>query len=229
MSGQEQRDPGKVSKGWIAVAFLILAVLTIGVGAVTGWLAKDPHDRFDWSVAAGAATAAGTVFLAATTAWLAYTTNRDVSATWESVSVARRDQQMREQPVVVIEQAGWAGVNSITHGDPSVQYEILFQLQLRNVGLGPAINVRIEAECRVAITLAHPPPARQEQVVPVIPPGPHDRPILFRWHTTEDNPSRIQAKLDADRRGVMLSGSFTDRRRETDEPVVDLTGHGEQS
>jgi hypothetical protein len=114
---------------WIGV--LLLSSLAIGV--IVGALGAT--DEFDWSVAALASTAFGTVVLAGFTGALAWTTSGDVRATWELAELARKDQEERVLPCVLV--YGRALSTDPGGGDLTVM--------VVNAGLGPALRVGVRA------------------------------------------------------------------------------------
>ena len=84
----------------VASGIVALAALTVAVSLIAGVQAAAYGD-FDWGVAAGVATATGTVLLAMTGA-LAWTTYRDVAGTWQQVELQREDMEARGRPRVVL-------------------------------------------------------------------------------------------------------------------------------
>jgi hypothetical protein len=66
------------------------------------WVHPRGSEHFDWNAAGVWATAVGTVLLAAFTGLLAWTTNREVTATHQLANEAERDRLLRDRPLVVI-------------------------------------------------------------------------------------------------------------------------------
>jgi hypothetical protein len=113
----------------------LLAALTVSVAI--GFIGSR-HGTFDWELAAVVGTALGTTLLALTTGWLAYLTSRDVGATQELAQLTKRDQDERERPEVVLQQdEGWIEGRVDPEGG-GLDGEV--ELELRNVGLGPALT-----------------------------------------------------------------------------------------
>jgi hypothetical protein len=119
---------------WIA---LLLAVVLF-VSATTGFLAEGWRhwDHFNGEVAAIVGTALGTTALAGFTGALAFTTSGDVRATWELADLTRSQQAAQERPIVIASNAEFSG--SADAGRVS--------FDLVNVGLGPALRVRLLLE-----------------------------------------------------------------------------------
>jgi hypothetical protein len=86
---------------WGVMAVVLLGVIALSalVGLVGG------EEEFDWDLAAVFGTAVGTTLLALATGALAFWTLQEVSATKELAALSRRDQQLRERPVVIQEDA----------------------------------------------------------------------------------------------------------------------------
>ncbi len=134
------------------------------MGYVVGVLAA-PHGEFladprgghtfEWSTAAVAATAAGTVLLAAFTAALAYTTSGDVSATWELARLTRADQISRQTPIVYPVWIRLSDDGTIRSPRDDRVPGSLFPVtvRIRNVGPGPAIDGRLRLTYQGQITI----------------------------------------------------------------------------
>jgi hypothetical protein len=127
------------SIGGLLILCAVLAVIvgTVGAAGPTTW---NPSDHFDWSLAAVAGTALGTVLLAGFTGALAYTTSGDVRATWVSVELTREELAIRDRPTVVVISAGVA-----TRGPQGTAW----RATLRNVGIAPALQVDGSITARV--------------------------------------------------------------------------------
>lgn len=96
---------------------------------------QSQDEGFSWELASIFGTALGTTLLAVATGALALLTSRDVSATQELAAQGRREQVERERPVVIAATARFQG--SWDSGQ--------LHVELRNVGLGPAVRVRVTA------------------------------------------------------------------------------------
>jgi hypothetical protein len=117
---------------WIAGLLVAVAGLSIPVG----FLAATGHESFSWNVASIFGTALGTTALAGFTGALAFTTSGDVRATWELAELTRQDQARRDRPVIVVGPGG----ASLSEGSPT------FSLSLINIGLAPAVSIRLVIE-----------------------------------------------------------------------------------
>src|SRR5690242_15269902 len=104
-------QPGVLNRDSIQKWIGVLLLSSIVIGGIVGTIGA--RDEFDWSLAAVASTAFGTVVLAGFTGALAWTTSGDVKATWELAELTRREQEERVQPRVLIYSRGLS-VNS-TH------------------------------------------------------------------------------------------------------------------
>jgi hypothetical protein len=133
-------------------------VIVVGLSVLVGYLGSREDDRFDWELAAIFGTAAGTTLLAAATYWLAYSTRSEVRATQTLAELSRQDQAARERPVVVYKGGGFSG-------DPR---NGIVRVLLLNIGLGPALRVRVSASY-----LGHPDwqPAIETVTIAAMPPN----------------------------------------------------------
>jgi hypothetical protein len=186
---------GRRLKTWALLAWIGVAVaLVVGLSALVGF--EGPGEGFRWELAAVFGTALGTTLLSAATGALAYSTWSEVGATWELAQLTRRDQDERVRPIVLLIDQAYGG---------SVEGGTLY-LVFRNVGLGPALLLKIEVryrheedEVRFAASNRH--------VFPVIAPDSSDR-VELPVHFTpprEDQPTGDDFEV---------IGSYTDRLRE---------------
>jgi hypothetical protein len=181
---------------------IVIGLLGVAVPFVLiGWLAERPYTgRFDWELASIFGTALGTTLLALATGALAYTTSGDVRATWELANLTKEDQLLRERPIVVAVGSSWEFV-SPTSGR--------FDVSLWNVGLGPALYVRLNAEFdyeKVPGTTQCPPFA-------AIPPSDtRNVPIFFTFEEAPHQPMTTEC--------VSISGTYTDRRQQTEYEII---------
>jgi hypothetical protein len=199
--------PSKVTPSnfprWLVLSFLAAVVV---VGALS-WLVGivGGNDGFDWELAAVFGTALGTTLLAATTGGLAYLTARDVSATRELAQLQRDEQVAGERPTVLLHTAAYSTrVEAAGITASSVEY---INVTLRNVGLGPALNVLVRA------TLATP---RETLTTD-----------WFRWAAIMPGtdaafsiPIQPQHGVEPNEPRVRVSGTYTDRRQMGDYPVL---------
>jgi hypothetical protein len=154
-------------------------------------------EEFDWPNAMLAATAAGTILLGAFTAALAYTTSGDVSATWRLAQLTAEDQAAREAPVLIVAGTEITMTGDATYTDPQEGDEqgvFSFEIagSVRNVGLGPAVKVRLaldytgDADDMIAFS--------PTAVIPVIDPGGAEaRTFLFYRPYGDWRPEEIRA------------------------------------
>jgi hypothetical protein len=124
---------------WGLVGLLFIAGIAFLVGH---YGARKNTRHFDWELASVFGTALGTTLLALATGALAFTTSGDVRATWELARLTRQDQEQRERPVVLVEDAVPVSrrQDSVYDEDLPEQTGALL-VNLRNVGLGPALRV----------------------------------------------------------------------------------------
>jgi hypothetical protein len=112
---------------------LVLLAVAFGGGAAIGALGASEGQNFAWNLFAEGATAFGTVLLAAYTASLARSTSREVAVT-------AADLRGRDRPAVV------AVVEALTTAvlEPLWGEHVpVLNIRLLNVGLGPALNLRL--------------------------------------------------------------------------------------
>jgi hypothetical protein len=120
----------------------IVAACGVGLAAVValswwvGWLG--PEEGFDWDLASVFGTALGTTLLALATGALALLTYREVSATQELAALTRKDQQIRERPLVLATSTDWW-----PHHLGGAESRLM--IELSNVGLGPAVGIEVTA------------------------------------------------------------------------------------
>jgi hypothetical protein len=127
----------KVARRFLPLLVLCLFGLVVFAASWAVGASASRHEGFDWELASIFGTALGTTLLALATSTLAYSTRSEVRATKELAELTARDQENRERPLVLLtgtriellEQEGRAGVVAIL---------------LRNVGLGPALRVRVQ-------------------------------------------------------------------------------------
>lgn len=184
---------------------LLLAAVVGGTGVVfllswvVGHVGSD--GAFNWELAAIFGTALGTTLLAATTGGLAYLTGRDVSATRELARLQSADQLARERPTVLLHTAGYQPGTGAGGSDE-------IHAWLRNVGLGPALNVRVWARLTTPREVATSTPYRWASIAPG-----ETTAIKLPIETTHGVADPSQASID-------IAGSYTDRRRAEDYAVI---------
>lgn len=133
-------SPGPASKKWIVLGLVLGLAGLVGLSCWVGVVAAHADETFNWEVASIFGTAAGTLALALATGALALSSSQDVRATRDLADLTRQDQAARERPLLVIHHAGIQAVP----GDVSASGFAL-AVQMRNVGLGPALDVRLSA------------------------------------------------------------------------------------
>jgi hypothetical protein len=204
-------------RGLVAAVLVVVALST-----VVGFVGTD--DGFDWNLAAVVGTAIGTTLLAGTTGALAFLTRGEVNATQqlavlteqevhalieqvrtsqaqaeaseELARLTKRDQDERQQPVVLQQQAGWKEGRV----DPKSVFDGEVLLTLRNVGLGPALRVQVTAryvDADQPIYVAH-------QTIPSILPG-ETIPVRLYVMFSAPRPEKVRAD------GFPVVGTYFDR------------------
>jgi hypothetical protein len=159
------------------------------------------EEGFSWELASIFGTALGTTLLAVATGALALLTSRDVSATQDLAAQGRRDQIERERPVVIAFTAAFNGTYDSGH----------LSVDLRNVGLGPAVNVRVLA--------TYDDPEQQPRidpwVVPAITPGATSQFAMYVQFEAQP-PGGVKPDL------FTLRGTYLDRSRapESEQPII---------
>jgi hypothetical protein len=190
-----------------------LVLLSASIATLLGFIgARDgiSFSHFDWSLAAVAGTAIGTIVLAGFTGALAWTTSGDVRATIRLADATVEDQRARNRPIVAVRVVG---VSWVVLDGTSRESVAALQLWLKNVGLGPALDLRLRASYEGTI-------APTEEVIAVVAVDEEivDRPIsLARL-------SEPQAGFDPSK--FEVSGECTDRTRTERHPIVVLTEAG---
>jgi hypothetical protein len=119
--------------GWVVVC------ITIAVSVGVGFTAAHPPATFEWDVAAIVGTALGTLALAVSTGFLALSSRDDVQATKQLADLAREDQRVRSEPQIILHHA-----RIVTGGQLGAE-RLFLSVEFKNVGLGPALDVRIHA------------------------------------------------------------------------------------
>jgi hypothetical protein len=118
----------------IVLGCSVALAAVIALSWAVGYAGRGPG--FDWDLASVFGTALGTTLLALATGALALLTYREVSATQELAELTRRDQQMRERPLVLATVTQLNGLNSD---------ETWLSVEMVNVGLGPAVRIELGA------------------------------------------------------------------------------------
>jgi hypothetical protein len=116
-----------------------------GIAFLVGHLSARKHTGyFDWELASIFGTALGTTMLAIATGALAYTTSGDVQATRDIARLTREDQLQRERPLVLVQYAEWMSPRADpVFGEDVTDFSGALRVNLRNVGLGPALRVEV--------------------------------------------------------------------------------------
>lgn len=190
---------------WGVAGFFAFAVVCF----LVGHFASRDSQFFDWELAALIGTAIGTTALAVGTGALAYTTSGDVRATWALAELSRADQEVRQQPLMLI--VGWEWSDE----EPPEDVSGVLRILLRNVGLGPAAHLVIEARYTAGDAQAEIFPGIASAVMP----GEEvsfSLPVIFSGQTPEG----------AEYGGFELGGSYFDRRGRDYEIQFAPFGHG---
>jgi hypothetical protein len=192
--------PGTLKRRTLVVWIGSLLASSVAVSGTIGALGAS--HGFDWSLAAVAGTAFGTIVLAGFTGALAWTTSGDVRATWELAKLTERDQAERERPLVIVQRAEMLGRG------PAGAW---LKLWLRNVGLGPALRVRVTA------TYVDPSPqvAVTGIVIPAIAPDETaEHQLEVTWQSGDGDPQAPRAD------GFPIEGKYLDRARRNEYPII---------
>lgn len=194
---------------WIGTLVLVASAVAVLLGFV-GARHGIAFSHFDWSLAAVAGTAVGTVLLAGFTGALAWTTSGDVRATIRLADATQEDQRARNRPIVVVR---LGRVMPVALDPLSRKTVPALQLWMKNVGLGPALNLRLQATYGSEAVPT-------EEVIAVV-------------AVDEEVPDRAisLAGVDEPEGGFVLSdfrlsGECTDRTRTLTEPIVVLKDEG---
>jgi len=166
--------------------------------------------HFDWSLAAVAGTAIGTVLLAGFTGALAWTTSGDVRATIRLADATQEEQRARDRPIIVVRLLGVR--QHMLDGASRLAVPVL-DLWIKNVGLGPALDLRLRATYAGSL-------APTNEVIAVVGVGEEiiDRPISLAGLDESSGGFRVE---DFD-----ISGECTDRTRVPRYPIVILADAG---
>ena len=116
-----------------ALLFALVGLAGVVALSVLVGFVGSPDTRFNWTLASVFGTAFGTTLLATATGWLAWSTRSEVRATQDLAELTREQQAATDRPVLLAGKPVWSG--SPGSGTLSVT--------LTNVGLGPAIRVRL--------------------------------------------------------------------------------------
>jgi hypothetical protein len=130
----DRTQTGRGSDRPVLVIAALALVAVVALSALVGFVGS-PHTRFGWELASIFGTALGTTLLAAATGWLAWSTRSEVRATQRLAELTREQYAASERPVVLQRNASW-------NGTPENGY---LAIDLLNVGLGPALRVRVSA------------------------------------------------------------------------------------
>ncbi len=212
--------PGVLTKrkaiGWA----LLLLIPTLGAAYAVGVLAEPgatwfanitQRGQFDWTTASVAAAAVAAVLLAAFTAALAWTTSGNVSAIWGLADLGRQDQAARERPVVVVTRIDSDQLPSSGGGETS---QVAVRAALRNVGAGPALQVRITVTYTGEGSTEPPQGTAFHAVV-----APWDEPLDLRLvfaRPAAHRPDWYAAEH------FEVTGTYRDRRLEESHPIIHL-------
>lgn len=213
MIGGEKARPRLGWAAWLGGVGVLLTGLSVWVGFAS---AHHP-EAFNWEVAAIFGTAVGTLALAVATGALALSSRQDVRATKELADLAREDQGLRDRPQVVLHVAYIQ-----TLGSSTAERRLMLSVDVRNVGLGPALDLRVHARQKgEPLNLAI-----GSFLLPVIAPGAPGRaelPISFvpGGAMSLDDGSTV-AVLEG--QGFDVYGDCTDRKQMQRYPVINQWG-----
>jgi hypothetical protein len=191
---------------WLPISLLVALVAVIGLSVLVGFVGAPDDERFDWDLASVFGTALGTTLLAVATAALAWSTRVDVRATQELATLTKRDQDERERPVVILEYVG------VAYNGPTLRPNGVISFGLRNVGLGPALRVAVNAtysDSRYPVTVT-------TEIIPAIAPGEisPQRNLNFDWKETPPPDEEFQPG------GFPITGDYRDRSQRHTYPII---------
>jgi hypothetical protein len=132
-AGERTRGRRSWSRAARGIAILAIALATVAAASIYVGFVGSPDTRFSWELAAVFGTALGTTLLALSTGALAWSTRSEVRATQDLAELTREQQAANERPVVLQESVGWSGMPESG----------TLTIVLRNVGIGPALRVRV--------------------------------------------------------------------------------------
>jgi hypothetical protein len=203
----ERQQPSRRDFGSGLAAGAFVLALVVASCVIVGYVGS-PEERFDWELASIFGTAVGTTLLALATGWLAYSTRKEVRATQELAELTREDQVARDRPVVMVE--GWNHEPGKVGGRLTVR--------LLNVGLGPAMRVRLSAEYVGDSTGQA--PTIQEVIITAIPANEHATAELSMTYPAPDWGTLMT-------RQFRVTGTYEDRAGRAEypleQPIVELT------
>lgn len=206
-------DYGVLTPRRLVVWIGALVLTSVAVATLVGFVGARHglgFRHFDWSLAAVAGTAVGTVLLAGFTGALAWTTSGDVRATIRLADTTQEEQRARDRPIVAIR------LLDITHQmlAPAARKTVpVLRLWIKNVGLGPALDLRLRASYAGA-------PVPTEEVVAVVEVGQEiaDRAISLAGVTEPEGGFALGA--------FAVHGECTDRTRTGRHDIVILSEAG---
>jgi hypothetical protein len=186
-------------------ALLYLVILSFLVGY---FARRADGGEFDWELASIFGTALGTTLLAAMTGALAYVSSRDVSATRDLAELTREDQARRERPVLLMTSAEFGEQTFSLSGEP--RREGFLDMTLRNVGLAPALRIRLRARYQPGERADFTPPVSEH---PVLTPDEEWKCVIM-VHFPE------WPKEGVRRDQFAISGTFLDRSQENEYEII---------
>lgn len=197
---------------WIGALVVVAALVATLLGFVGAAHGVSVH-HFSWSLAAVAGTAVGTVLLAGFTGALAWTTSGDVRATIRLADTTQEEQRARDRPIIAVRPVQIRNVVL----DPATRETLpVLDLWLKNVGLGPALDLHLRATYNGTAVPT-------EEVIAVVEVGQviDSRPISLAG---VEEPDGTGFALEA----FAVSGKCTDRTRAEEHPIVILAEAGLQ-
>ena len=194
---------------WIGALVLTSAAVAALLGFVGVAHGISVH-HFSWGLAAVTGTAVGTVLLAGFTGALAWTTSGDVRATIRLADATQEEQRARDRPIVAVRIVRVRP--QMLDGTARVSVPVL-DLWIKNIGLGPAVDLRLRA---LHDNLTAP----TEEVIAVVEVGEvlDDRSISL---TGVDEPERGFMPAD-----FTVTGQCNDRTGNGEHPIIILTEAG---
>jgi hypothetical protein len=171
-------------------------VAAVGGSITVGFVGAPGHEEFDWALAAEIGTALGTILLASYTAWLATTTR-------EEVGLAIAEQRARDRPIIVVT-PGEIGARplDVTIG----QMVAVLTVRVQNIGLGPALELVIQATTRGTGPAADDASTVWTEEIRAVWTVDHDEEVDLSLARFDQPPDGFRPD------GFHIQGSYTDRR-----------------
>jgi hypothetical protein len=135
-------ETGNTTRRRLIAGLFGSAIGLLVISAYVGKLATPPGNHpYNWLVAAGIATAFGTLALAVVTGSLAWQTRDDVHATRDLADVAKAEREDALKPYVVMQARPALRMANLTPHPSLANPNCVIFVEVRNLGKGPARDV----------------------------------------------------------------------------------------